>query len=153
MFFNQQIMLKNYIKIFCIIIKRYSFNANRKIDIFLLEKDIAILLGFSLKDIIMRKNLMQDSIAEKAEVSSQKKDKLVGNCDSRNEEKRRIFGYKIKCSIRKMKSWRSKMFYILSTALKISNFICTPDESPKPKRREVNLLLCLLCNVFILLFI
>ena len=37
--------------------------------------------------------------------------------------------------------------------MNISNFICTPDEGAKPKRREVNLLLCLLFNVFILLFI
>ena len=35
----------------------------------------------------------------------------------------------------------------------ISNFICTPDEGVRPKRRKVNLLLCLLFNVFILLFI
>ena len=33
------------------------------------------------------------------------------------------------------------------------NFICSPDEGVKPKRHEVNLLLCLLFNLFILLFI
>ena len=32
-------------------------------------------------------------------------------------------------------------------------FFCTPDEGAKPKRREVNLLLCLLFNVIILFII
>ena len=54
---------------------------------------------------------MHDSIVKKAEVSSHEKDKHIGSCDSRKEEKRRIFGYKIKCCIKRIKSWRPKMFH------------------------------------------